>query len=1044
MAELTTNYYINLANSFITDVNDTRNSYYMFAGRAEPWPNDSSPPAANDSVEQTGLTVYKDLLFGKLIANNDVHALVPRYNWVANTLYAAYDQSDPDLFSKNFFVLNDQFQVYKCISNGGGRRSTIQPRLASTTGTFSTADGYVWKYMCSVDSAANTKFTSASYIPISTNAAVSGNTVSGSIDAFKITNSGSGYAATETGFIFSLIDGRTIQLPSTSSGSNNFYTRSSIYLKSGFGAGQIREITSYDGGTKQLRVSPSNPFKTFYRLDLQAAPSGTVVPGYFAEQVVDRINYLFISNNAFFNEGSNVVQSDTGVTATVMTANSSIIRLMRPDPTSQPFQPTLPIRDASQDGTSRIGTVSIIAGSNTITGTGTQFTTTANGYTVGSYIRVGANTNSQIRRVTAIASNTALSVSLPFTDTLIANVHFFVPLAAEVGSYTITRASGTVSNTNFNSRRLEIANASIAGLRFIIGEKVTQVDSANTYQGANAIVAFANSSTLFLSSVDGTWTSELFALGASSAQRARIVSIESSPNLTLSEPSGQFVLGFPVNFKETSLSNIYVANVVSKSVITLPNDQTEYQIGPTVAIVGDGSGAEAIAVVNTDFNSPKEIVGIDVIGVGQNYTFANVSIYANTSFGSGATAKPIIAPVGGHGKNALYELGARYIGVTTTFDTGSVEGYFFPTYGQYRRLGILENPEFADVRVTLRDFDRINLAINNKLTSSSNVSITNWVPGEVVVQSSTNAAGVVVVGNNTILQLKNVLGDFAGANAGIRGYYSNTTANVATANTIRFQVTNDSLAEIVSQVGSGARGEVINVLSNTSVMLSNVAGKFVTGDTMFDPSVNAYAVVNSISTANGTRDVTASFGNKFNQTMRITLSANNGSFANGETVIQEISNAYGVIVSDKNELDLQVGSVSGTFSVGQKVYDQTTNANGVIISANATYLKLTAVSQDASFSIGSTVNNGLSSTATVVAKFPVLLLNNVDGPNRFQAGTNNIIGQTSSATGTCNSYSLIVYPELVRDSGRVLYVDNFQPVTRSERSKEEVRLVIKF
>jgi len=1043
MAELTTNYYINQANSFISDIKDTRNAYYVFAGKSTAWPNDSSPPAADDSVEQTGLSVYRDLLFGKLIANSDVYPLIPRYDWTANTVYSAYDQNDPNLFDKTFAVVNDQFQVYKCLFNNRGAPSTVQPRLTSAVGTFNTADGYVWKYMYTVDSAANTKFTSASYIPVATDANVSSNAVSGTIDAFQISNTGIGYSAAETGFIARLVDNRTIQLPSTSSSNDNFYARSSIYLKSGFGAGQVREIESYNGSTKQIRVSTSNPFTIFYRLDLAASPAGTVIPGYFAEQVVDRVNYLFISSNSAFTVGSTLIQSDTGISATVLSANSSIVRLMRANPLVS-FQLTLPLRDSSQDGTARVGTASITAGANTVTGIGTQFSNTANGYTVGSYIRVGANTSSQIRRVTAITNSTSLNVSLPFTNTLISNAHFFVPLAAEPASITVARANGTVSNTNFNSLRLTIGNSSIAGLTFITGEQVTQVDSANTYQGANAIVAFANTTTLFLSSVSGTWTSNLFALGASSLQRSQIQSIDSSPNLTLRSPSGEFTLGFPVNFKTSALANTYTGNAVPLASVTLPNDQTEYQIGPTVRIGGDGAGAQAIAVVNTATGSTRDIVGIDVVNPGSNYTFANVDIYANTSFGSGAIARAIIAPVGGHGKDAVNELGGRYVGVSTTFDIGTDEGYYFPTYGEFRRIGILENPEFADVKVTLKDFDRVNLVINNKLTSSANVSITNWVPGEVVVQDSSNAAGVVVTGNSTALQLKGVLGEFVGSNSQIRGYFSNTTANVASANTIRFQVTSDSPAEIVSLVASGARGEVINIISNTEVMLSNVVGKFVTGDTMFDSSVNAFAVIDTIFTANGERDATTSFGNRFDQTMRLTLTANVGSYSNGETVIQNVSNASGVVVSDKNEVDLSLTAVSGSFSVGQKVFDQTTNANGVIISANSTYLKLTSVSQNASFSVGSTINNGLSSTATVDETFPVLLLNNVDGSNRFQAGSNSIVGQTSGASGTCNSFSLILYPELVRDTGRVLYVDNFQPVTRSERSKEEVRLVIKF
>jgi hypothetical protein len=1046
MAELTTNYYINQANSFIADIKDTRNAYYVFAGKPTPWPNDSSPPAADDSVEQTGLSVYRDLLFGKLIANSDIQALIPRLDWTSNTVYTAYDQNELNLFDKNFVVVNDQFQVYKCLFNNSGRPSTVQPRLASAVGTFTTSDGYVWKYMYTVDASANTKFTTSSYIPVATNANVSGNAVSGSIDAFKVLNQGSGYSAVETGFISRLVDNRTIQLPSTSSANDNFYAKSSIYLKSGFGAGQIREIESYTGATKQLRVSTSNPFNIFYRLDLTASPSGTVIPGYFAEQVVDRVNYLFISNNSAFTVGSTLIQSDTGITATILSANSSFIRIMRSNP-SVPLELTLPLRDSSQDGTARVGTVSITAGSNTVTGVGTQFSNTANGYTADSYIRVGANTNSQIRRVTAITNSTSLNVSLPFTNTLISNTHFFVPLAAEPASISVARANGTVSNTNFNSLRLTISNSSIAGLNFITGEQVTQVDSANTYQGANAIVAFANSSTLFLSSVSGSWTAGLFALGSSSLQRYGIVSTDSNPNMTLSSPAGEFVSGFPVNFRTNSLSGVITGNATPLASITLPNDQTEYQIGPTVQIVGDGSGAQAIATVNTSVGSSREVVAIEVISPGSGYTQANVTIYANTSFGSNASARAIISPVGGHGKDAVYELGGRYVGISTTFDIGANEGYHFQTYGQFRRIGILENPEFADVRVTLQDFDRVNLTINNKLTSSANASITNWVPGEVVVQASSNAAGVVVTGNATFLQLEGVLGEFTGSNSQIRGYFSNTTANVASAEIIRFQVTSDSPAEIISLSTSGARAEVVSLISNTEVVLSNVVGKFVSGDTMVESSVNAYAIINTISTANGSRDVTATLGNMFDQTLRFTLTANTGAFANNENVIQTSSNAYGTVVSDKNEVDLLLMNVVGSFSIGQRVFDQTTNANGVIIGANSTYLKLTSVSQNASFSVGSTINNGLSSNATIDEVYPVLLLNNIDGPNRFQAGSNalnSVVGQTTGASGVCNSFPLILYPELVRDTGRVLYVDNFQPVTRTDRSKEEVRLVIKF
>lgn len=1042
MAELTSNFFINQANSFIADVQDTRNAYYVFAGKPQPWPNDSVPPDTADSVEQTQLSVYGDLLFGKLISNTDVSPLIPRYNWTGNTVFAVYDQTDSDLFSKQFYVLNSEFEVYKCIFNNRGANSTVQPRLASSIGTFSTSDGYTWKYMYTVDAQANLKFTSSDFIPVATDAAVSGNTVSGTIDAYRISNGGSGYIVNETGFINRLVDRFTIQLPSTSSSNNNFYTRSAIYLKSGFGAGQIREISSYNGATKQLRVSTFTPFETFARLDFLGQPAGTIETGHFAQQEFDRVSYLFVSNNQAFTVGSSVIQSDTVTTGTVLSANSSVLRISRSTP--NPFALTLPIRDASQDGTTRTGTVTTTTGSNTVTGVSTVFTNTSTGYTVGSYIRVGANTNLQIRRVSAITNNTVLNVSSPFTSTLTSNGHFFVPIAAEPSSITVSRANGTISNTNLNSLKLEISNSTIVGLNFIIGEQVTQVDQANTYLSANAIIAFANSSTLFLAGVTGSWTTNQFVLGASSLQKSQIEAITNSPNVTLRDPAGEFILGFPINFRLNSLSTSITGNGVLSATTSIPNDQTEYQIAPTVVVTGDGSNAKGIAVVNTQFTSLNDVIGIEVIDPGINYTNANVVIFANNSFGTGASATAIIAPIGGHGKNAVYELGGRFAGVSITFDTGTDEGFFYPTYGSYRRIGILENPEFADVRVTLDSFDRVNLLINNKVTASSNGSIINWFPGEVVVQSSSNAAGLVVVGNSSVLQLKNVLGSFVASNTQIRGFFSNTTANVASAEVIRFQVTSDSVAEIISKVGSGATGEVVNLISNTEVMLSNVVGKFVTNDVMFDASVNAAATVTSISTANGSRDVTSSFGNKFVQTMRVTLTSSSGSFANGETVIQDLTNARAVVASDRDEVDLGITVTSGTFTTGQLVTSQNTGATGYISSSNTTYLRLTGVSQNTSFGSSDTINNELSSTATVNAVFPVLSLHNVDGANRFQAGSSNIVGQTTGSTGLCNAFSLILYPELVRNTGKVLYIDNVQPITRSDITKEEIRLVIKF
>ena len=100
----------------------------------------------------------------------------------------------------------------ECIDNNNGANSYVKPTLTSTSGTFKTGDGYVWKYMYSVDSSSNSKFTTTNYIPVSTNAAVQGNATPGSIDVIQITDGGNSYFVYETGYIGGMVNKYVVQL----------------------------------------------------------------------------------------------------------------------------------------------------------------------------------------------------------------------------------------------------------------------------------------------------------------------------------------------------------------------------------------------------------------------------------------------------------------------------------------------------------------------------------------------------------------------------------------------------------------------------------------------------------------------------------------------------------------------------------------------------------------------------------------------------------------------------------------------------------------
>jgi hypothetical protein len=1206
MALLTINHYVNQVNNFISNIRDTKRNYYVFAARSYPWDNELSPPDANNSTAQYEQTIYNDLLFGKRIASSDVSAMIPKYQWTYNTSYYAYNQNDPTLFDNNFYVINDNLEVYKCLSNSTGN-STVQPILSSASGTFKTADGYIWKYMYTIDSTTS-KFISTNYIPVATNTSVQLNATPGSIDIIELTNGGSGYLAYENGFITKLVDSQTIQLPTSSSSTDNFYTNSSIYLKSGFGAGQVREITSYNGVTKRLTVSASNPFITFTRLELSGVSGGTnIIPGNYVSQSIDYMPYR--NSVGYPNIKAAIVQTDVGVSGTIVAANNTVLQITKNLETSS-FSTNLPLIDlnyqtgigttsnattantnvlnlgillfngsgytsnttvtitangtgsagvanAQANSTGKISNINIqTAGSlykfeptvsipspaatsfnasTSVNGTTSKITLSSAGsfvvndpiiyytaagntvisglsnntqyfvqfadattialsatlggakitlipglsqtghylqgltatgrifpdnmvvtlpsgtafnsnFSVGEYIRVGnINPNNNIRRISSVNSS-IITVNFPFFSAITSNVAYKMPVAFEPSGVTVaTFANGTITNTNIQAVSLLITNSNVPGQTFTVGEKVDLVDVSGVTQSASGYVAYSNTTAAYLSGVTGSnwndstyWTSNYFIKGESSLIQYNIQSATTNPNITIQNQKGTFALGQKMIVKtSTGFNTGSYANLTGSFLI--PNDNTEYEIGPTVKITGDGSNATAIGVVNTAVGSNYSVVGIEMINTGSNYTYANVSIYANNSQGSGATSYAAISPVHGHGYDALTELGARYAGIDTSFDIVSTDGYYNPSYGSYRKVGIIQDPQFNDVQVTVNSFDRAILNLGSGSGSS-------WTPNEVVVQGTSLASGVVVFGNNSYLQLKSVHGTFVTSTSAcnqIYGYTSNMTGNLVSYNTLYFIPNGTS--EIISEVTSGATGTVLSIIpgtSNTGIKLTNVAGQFANNDVMFDPVVNAYATVASIKTANGSKNVTNSFGKYFNQTARITLTSNTGAFVNNELIIQASSNAIGKIVSTKNEVDIAITGPTGAFSNGSVVYDTTTTANGVVLFANSSYIKLTDVSDLLSFT-GTTINNGTYS-ATVSKVYPVLTVNDTSSANPIRAGSSTFVGQTSLATGTCSNNDFISYGDLVRDSGKVIYMENIQPITRSRSTKEEFKIVIKF
>ncbi len=243
--------------------------YYAFAGRPDPWTNDSTPPVPVDASQETVFETYDTMLFGKVVGPTDVAMMVPKHLWTANTVYAMYDDKVP-LYNSNFFVAVDAttaFHVFKCLNNNGGAPSTVFPDRNTTSEDdeyYSTSDGYQWKYLYSFSNSSHKKFATNQWIPVFPNANVTSNAVSGAIDVIVVDNPGTRYNSYSNGFFTEIAvagDTTVYGIDPISSANTDFYKNCALKIVNGQGSGQQRRIAEYSvqGGFK--RVYLTQPFE---------------------------------------------------------------------------------------------------------------------------------------------------------------------------------------------------------------------------------------------------------------------------------------------------------------------------------------------------------------------------------------------------------------------------------------------------------------------------------------------------------------------------------------------------------------------------------------------------------------------------------------------------------------------------------------------------------------------------------------------------------------------------------------------------------------
>lgn len=185
---------INNAKNFINNISSANT--YLAYGRATTWEPTIETPTANDTVIPLAVDsilakkqLRQNLLSLKKIDASNVILGIRRINYTPSTVYSQYSSYDNDLFNKDFYVYTTDKNVYKCLYNNQGALSTDMP--TGTSSIIVTSDGYIWRYMLTLNISDENNFLTTNYIPVRN---TSQSPINGQIYTIDVGAVGTGYS----------------------------------------------------------------------------------------------------------------------------------------------------------------------------------------------------------------------------------------------------------------------------------------------------------------------------------------------------------------------------------------------------------------------------------------------------------------------------------------------------------------------------------------------------------------------------------------------------------------------------------------------------------------------------------------------------------------------------------------------------------------------------------------------------------------------------------------------------------------------------------
>lgn len=558
------------------------------------------------------------------------------------------------LEDSEFYVMTEDFNVYKCLDNNNNSLSTVKPTGTSVTPII-TADGYIWKYMYNVPINLRSKFLTDEQIPV-VSALTNQFYSNGTVDNITINNKGKDYTTatiTVTGDGFRPEDPTFLTGVTVSAGGEDYSTPT---LNIG---DPVTDASLFIAdSTVFLGQKIYNTDFDFYEVVTPGTMSGTAPTHRLGTVQNGTAALKFVGTRA---KGT-VTVSGGAVTAVTLTGAVREINLITGG-SGYTSAPTVTFSGGGGSNAAGVCKMNATTGSVLFV----SITNPGDNYTSDPTVTFG----------TAFPLSTAVLVGEQY---FVAGRLYTITGAGTTGSSNPTHTSGSASSGTATVAYAGVPATGSVVRRFGAGYSAAPTITVTESGASGAVLAFTTSKSeakllpiLDNGQIVGT-IAENPGIGYSTA------TIAVSGDGDDAELIADLNVG---NIASLQANNEILTTPGTIDAIKMVSGGYGYGVA-NIAIQGDGTGATATASINT---ATGRITKITVTNPGSGYTFANVVITGN---GKGAVARAIMPPFGGHGKNAPDELFARtllfYSNVSTDLNQGVAVN------NDYRQLGIIKNP----------------------------------------------------------------------------------------------------------------------------------------------------------------------------------------------------------------------------------------------------------------------------------------------------------------------------------------------------------------